>query len=182
MFSTIQTKNKQVWAAETTKGTNTEDMEEIRVDMAEMKIDSRPVHLVSCVGSCIAICIHDSSSRRGGLAHIMLPQADLFPQENLPAKFADTAVPTLIKAIKNSRTDSVLVAKIAGGANMFPNIRQQSLAIGAKNIEAAKNALRVNKVPLLGEDVGGTQGRKVIFNTTTGRVIVRLLNGEVKHI
>jgi len=65
---------------------------------------------------------------------------------------------------------------------MFPNIRQQSLANGTKNIEDVKNALRLNKIPLLGEDVAGTQGRKVTFNTTTGRVIVRLLNGEVKQL
>ena len=139
VFSTIQTKTKQgVLIAETTNGTSTETLEEIRVDMAEMKVDNRPVNLVSCVGSCIAICIHDSSGRRGGMAHIMLPQADLFPQEDLPTKFADTAVPALIKAIKNSRTDAVLVAKIAGGANMFPNIRQQNLGIGAKTLKLQK--------------------------------------------
>jgi len=183
MFSTIQTKSKQsVCVTEVAQVANKEDLEEIRVDMAEMKVDNRPVHLVACVGSCIAICIYDSSSRMGGMAHVMLPQADVFPQEDLPAKFADTAVPALTKAIKNSRTDCVLSAKIAGGANMFPNIRQQSLAIGTKNIEDVKNALRLNKIPLLGEDVAGTQGRKVTFNTTTGRVIVRLLNGEVKQL
>ena len=65
---------------------------------------------------------------------------------------------------------------------MFPNIRNYSLAIGAKNTEAVKAALYLNNISLQGEDVGGTQGRKVCLNTLTGRVSVRKLNGEVKKI
>jgi chemotaxis protein CheD len=150
--------------------------------MAEMKVENQPKELVSCVGSCVAVCLYDSSSKCGGMAHVMLPQKDIAPRENLPAKFADTAVPALISAMKRKCTGSVLIAKIAGGANMFPNIKNQSLAIGARNGEAVKAVLNENKIPLRGEDLGGTHGRKVTFNTLTGIVSVRVLNGEVKKL
>jgi chemotaxis protein CheD len=158
------------------------DLEEIYVDMAEMKVESKPVEFVSCVGSCIALCMHDASARNGGLAHVMLPQASLSPSDNLPGKFADTAVPALIKAMKRLRPDCSLTAKIAGGANMFSNIKNQSIAVGTKNIEAIKTALSASRIPLVGEDVAGTQGRKVMFNTATGTVTVRLINGLVNKI
>jgi len=158
------------------------DLEEIYVDIAEMKVESKTVQFVACVGSCIALCMYDASTRNGGLAHVMQPQASLSSSENLPAKFADTAVPALIKAMKRLNPDCSLTAKIAGGANMFPNIRNQRIAVGTKNIEAIKNALSGSKVPLTGEDVGGTQGRKVTFNTATGTVTVRLINGLVNKI
>ena len=158
------------------------ELEEVCVDMAELKVDNKPTELVSCVGSCVAICIFDASAKCGGMAHVMLPQASICPKENLPAKFADTAVPALIKAMKTLSNGCVLSAKIAGGANMFPNIKNQSLAIGARNIEAVKAALSANRIPLRGEDVGGTQGRKVLFNVITGGVSVRRLYGDVKQI
>ena len=158
------------------------ELDMVRVDMAEMKVETKPVELVSCVGSCVAVCLFDSSSKCGGMAHVMLPQKDISPKENLPAKFADSAVPALISAMKRKCTGSVFSAKIAGGANMFPNIKNHSLAIGARNAEAVKAALAENKIPLRGEDIGGTHGRKVTFNTLTGIVNVRVLNGEVKKL
>ncbi len=37
----------------------TPSLEEIRVDMADARVEFRPVYLVTNVGSCVAICLHD---------------------------------------------------------------------------------------------------------------------------
>lgn len=155
---------------------------EYRVNMAEMKIGNNSARLTACVGSCVAICIYDSTNRNGGLAHIMLPRADVFPKELLPAKFADTAAPSLVKMLKRLGSNCVFSAKIAGGANMFPVIKGQDMTVGSKNIAATKAALSLNNIPLIGEDVGGTKGRKVFFSTSTGVVTVRLFDGGVKKL
>ena len=106
-------------------------LEEVRVNMAEMKAENKPVELVTSVGSCVAICLHDPVNKCGGLAHVMLPKSAIAPQEPLPAKFADTAVPALAKAVREfSRSEARLSAKIAGGANMFPNMN--AINIGLK--------------------------------------------------
>jgi chemotaxis protein CheD len=158
-------------------------MEEARVDMAEMKADNKPIELVTSVGSCIAICLHDSKNRCGGLAHIMLPNSAIAPQELLPSKYADTAVPALITEIKRvSKADVRLYAKIAGGANMFPNLKNNMLNIGAKNYDAVKIALDKHNIRLIAEDVGGTQGRRINFNIETGVAIVRKINGETTKL
>jgi chemotaxis receptor (MCP) glutamine deamidase CheD len=75
-------------------------VEEVRVDMAGMKVESKPVEQLTNVGSCVAICLHDSIHRCGGLAHIMLPHSSNGPHAPLPSKFAATAVPALAKAIR----------------------------------------------------------------------------------
>jgi chemotaxis protein CheD len=156
-------------------------LEEVRVNMAEMKAVNKPVELVTSVGSCIAICLHDSMNRCGGLAHIMLPDSAIAPNEPLPAKFADTAVPALTEAIKQvSSKTTRLSAKIAGGANMFPTIN--ALNIGNKNITAVKAALEKNKIRLLAEDVGGSCGRRITFNVATGVAMVKRFNGEVTKL
>lgn len=158
-------------------------MEEVRVDMAEMKVESKPVELLTSVGSCVAICLYDSIHRCGGLAHIMLPHSSLGPQEPLPSKFADTAVPAMIKGIREiTGTETRLSAKIAGGANLFPNTGANALDIGAKNVRAVKATLTHHEIRLIGEDVGGSHGRKVKFNITTGTTVVRLHNGEIRKL
>ncbi len=167
--------------------TNTRpQVEEVRVDMAAMKVDSRPVELLTSVGSCMAICLYDSARKCGGLAHIMLPHSSLGPQEPLPSKYADTAVPALIRAIRGltgiSGVESRLSAKIAGGANMFANTSATGLDIGAKNITAVHEALKEYKVRLLGEDVGGSHGRRISFNLASGLTVVKLHNGEIRKL
>jgi chemotaxis protein CheD len=156
-------------------------LEEVRVNMAELKAENKPVELVTSVGSCIAICIHDSMNKCGGLAHIMLPDSSIAPQEPLPAKFADSAVPALIEGIKkHGGNQKHLCAKIAGGANMFPNMN--CLNIGAKNIDATRAVLAKYKIKLLGEDVGGQNGRRITFNITTGVVTVKRFNGAITKL
>jgi chemotaxis protein CheD len=154
-------------------------VEEVRVDMADMKAEIKPVELVTSVGSCIAICLYDSKSKCGGLAHIMLPNSAIAPNELLPSKFADTAVPALAKLIyRLSGRQMPLSAKIAGGANMFPTLKNNALNIGAKNIDAVKAALSQHRIRLISEDVGGQSGRRIVFNLGTGKAIVRRFNGE----
>lgn len=158
-------------------------VEEVRVDMAAMKVESKPVELLTSVGSCVAICVYDSIHRCGGLAHIMLPHSSLGPQEPLPSKFADTAVPALKKAIREiTGVETRLSAKIAGGANMFPNTGANAIDIGTKNVKAVRAALTLHKIRLVGEDVGGSHGRRVTFNVASGVTIVRNHNGATKKL
>ena len=158
-------------------------VEEVRVDMADMKVESRPVELLTSVGSCVAICVHDPLHRCGGLAHIMLPYSADVSHEPLPLKYADTAVPALINGIKRiNGKASPLCAKIAGGANMFANMNSENLDIGGKNVRAVKAVLTTHRVRLRGEDVGGLHGRRITFNVSSGLVTVRSFNGETKTL
>lgn len=157
-------------------------VEEVRVDMADMKVESKPVELLTSVGSCVAICIHDPVHKCGGLAHIMLPKSTSL-QEPLPSKYANTAVPALINGIRSiTGKENRLTAKIAGGANMFANLSANSLDIGGKNARAVKAALEEHRIRLTGEDIGGLHGRRIIFNVASGLATVRCHTGEVKEL
>jgi len=158
-------------------------MKEVRVTMAEMKVESKPIELVTSVGSCVAICLYDSTNRCGGLAHIMLPNSTIAPQDFHPCKFADTAVPALAKAVqKISGKKARLSAKIAGGANIFPTLNNKGPPIGMKNVDAVKAALSANIIRLVAEDVGGSYGRRIAFNIGNGVATIRFSNGEIKQL
>lgn len=158
-------------------------MKELRVAMAEMKVENKPIELVTSVGSCVAICLYDSTSKCGGLAHIMLPNSAIAPQGFLPCKFADTAVPALANAVREiSGKETLLSAKIAGGANIFRFKDNNGPPIGEKNIDAVKMALNAYKIRLVAEDIGGSYGRRITFNIESGVVTIRLSNGEIRKL
>ena len=157
-------------------------VEEVRVDMADMKVESRQVELLTSVGSCVEICVHDPIHKCGGLAHIMLANSSDPSHEPLPSKFADTAVPALAKGIERlTGKETRLTARIAGGANMFPTLTN-SLDIGGKNVKAVKKALQNHNIRLAGEDVGGDHGRRISFNVASGLTVIRHHNGEIKKL
>jgi chemotaxis protein CheD len=157
-------------------------LEEVRVEMADMKVERRPIMLVTSVGSCVAICIYDSVNRCGGLAHIMLPNAGT-DCKSIPSKYAESAVPTLVGAIKKlAGGGSCLLAKIAGGADMFSGLKCGMLRIGEKNVQASRQALQTEGIRIVAEDVGGTSGRRVSFNVVDGSVIVYGINRVEKTL
>ncbi|MGB9841944.1 MAG: chemotaxis protein CheD [Candidatus Bathyarchaeales archaeon] len=158
-------------------------IQEVRVAMAEMKVENRPIKLVTSVGSCVALCLYDPINRCGGLAHIMLPAALLKSHNSVPCKFADTAVPALAAAVREiSGKDTLLSAKIAGGANILSNLSNTDQTIGMRNVAAVKAALSDNKINLVGEDVGGSYGRRIEFSIRTGIVTIRRSNGVIKEL
>jgi chemotaxis protein CheD len=113
----------------------------------------------------------------------MLPNSAIAPQDSLPCKFADTAVPALTRAVqKISSKEARLSAKIAGGANIFSDLNNNGPTIGMKNVDAVKTALNANKIRLIAEDVGGSYGRRVAFNIGNGIATIRVSNGEIKQL
>ena len=148
------------------------------VGMADLGVISEPGELKAIgIGSCMLIIMYDHSSAVGGLLHAMLPKNR--GRGDNKKKFVDTGTPFLLESmLENGARKNRISAKIVGGSDMFrskaPRIRQ----IGQRNITAAREALKKLKIPLLAEDVGGTQGRSVSFSITTGRVLIRSLDEE----
>ncbi|MGE5404257.1 MAG: chemotaxis protein CheD [Candidatus Saccharibacteria bacterium] len=154
----------------------------IQVGMADLKVAKSPDKLMTAgLGSCIGICLIDKSVKVGGLAHIMLPSSQLARNVQNKAKFADTAVGILIAEMeKMGCMSSRLVAKIAGGAQMF-NFSGDSdiMRIGERNARAVEETLRSINIKILANDTGGNFGRTIIFDPETGDLVVRTIgHGE----
>lgn len=149
----------------------------ISVGMADYKITMSPNNLIIAgLGSCVALCIYDYRLKIGGMAHIMLPSASGNTKGELK-KYADTLIPLMVEdLLKMGVRQSRLIAKIAGGASMLCFTGSPSvLKIGDRNIQAVRQELQNLRVPLKAEDVGGTSGRNIIFDTSNGELIVKTL-------
>ena len=146
--------------------------------IAEIAISQSPQRLVAYgLGSCVGVTLYDGKNKTGGLAHVMLPTSRLHSTEAPPGKYADTAMSAMLaEMLKAGSSLRGLQAKIIGGANMFASLTQNSVPIGLRNVSAIRQVLGEMGIPIVGEDVGGTHGRTMIFDLEDGRVEVRKLN------
>src|SRR5471030_2410992 len=94
---------------------------EIKVGIADLNLVLDPGTIMTIgLGSCIGIALYDKTLKVAGLAHIMLPDSTQFKSNTNPMKFADLAIPMLIKKMEEQGCKKRnLTAKIAGGASMF---------------------------------------------------------------
>ncbi len=148
------------------------------VGIAEIALSQSPQRLVAYgLGSCVGVTLYDAKNQTGGMAHVMLPSSKLHSTEAPPGKYADTAMSHLLaEMLKTGSLLRYLEAKVIGGANMFASLTQSSVPIGLRNVSAVRQILGEMGIPIVGEDVGGTHGRTVIFNLEDGRVEIRKLN------
>lgn len=159
--------------------------EMIRVGMADYKVGKAPDVIISYgLGSCIGISLYDPKSKVGGLLHIMLPDSTQSRASENPAKFADTGIPLMLdEVIKLGAVRSRIVAKIAGGAQMFAFANATDIMrVGARNADAAKRILKELRIPLCAEDVGGNYGRTVQIDLETGVYKVKTIDKGEKEI
>jgi chemotaxis protein CheD len=129
-------------------------------------------YLVTTVlGSCVAVCLWDPQQACGGINHFLLP---LWNGEGLPTpRYGSVAIPRLVeRLIESGARRERLQAKIFGGASMWEG-SQGVLAVGERNIVLARNLLEEMRIPILVADVGGRLGRKLVFNSGTGEVLLR---------
>jgi len=157
----------------------------IKVGMADLKICKAPDGVTTLgLGSCVGIAIRDPILKVGGLAHAMLPDSTRIKNNANIYKFVDTGIDELVNLLlKEGASKSRLVAKIAGGAQMFSFQNKSDLVrVGEQNVIASKEKLAKLGIPLLAEDTGLNYGRTVIFFPENGNFVIRSVGKDEKVI
>ena len=147
----------------------------IKVKIADYKITGKPNILVTNgLGSCVGLSLYDETLGMGGLAHIMLPQSKSDIAPKFFPRYADTAINIILAELKEHGCNpSNVVAKMAGGASMFPDLKKDGKGVGERNVEATMGILAAMKIPLMSSDTGGDYGRSIEFSTISGEMRIR---------
>ncbi|MDF2510397.1 MAG: cheD [Herbinix sp.] len=159
--------------------------EMIKVGMADLNVCISPNAITTLgLGSCVGIVLYDPIRKIAGMVHVMLPDSTKIINNENKAKFADTGIDLLIKqmlAIGAERRS--LVAKIAGGAQMFAfGANNDMMRIGDRNVEATKLKLQQLGISLKAEDTGANYGRTIEFYPETGMLLIKSVGKEKKTI
>lgn len=157
----------------------------IKVGMADLNICKSPDAITTLgLGSCVGIAIRDPITKIGGLAHIMLPDSTAIAGVSAVPKFADTGIAELVKQVVAAGASRPrLVAKIAGGAQMFAFQNKSDLtSVGQRNVEAVTRILKEMRIPILSSDTGENFGRTVEFFPETGDFVIKAVGKSIRTI
>lgn len=157
----------------------------IRVGMADLNICKAPDAITTLgLGSCVGIVLYDPRKKIAGLAHIMLPDSTKVKTNENKAKFADTGISLLLeKLIQEGASKSNLLAKIAGGAQMFAfRSNNDMLRIGERNVEATKEKLKELGIHIVSEDTCCNYGRTIEFYPETCELVIKAVGKKIRKI
>lgn len=139
---------------------------------------SREPFLVNTIlGSCVSVCLYDIFMQYGGINHYMLPYWN--GQGLASPKYGNIAITKLYeKMISMGSMHRNIVAKVFGGGNVMETNCAQFL-IGDRNIEVAMDCLKEMQIQIISQSVGGNQGRKILYNTSTNEVKQKLIEKQL---
>lgn len=134
--------------------------------------------LVTVLGSCVSACIRDASAGVGGMNHFMLPRPPAGESDQWhgisgsATRYGTASMEHLINAIlKSGGRRERLEVKLFGGGRVLAGITD----VGRQNIEFAREFVRVERLKVVAEDLGGPWPRQVQFDALSGRARVRRL-------
>lgn len=131
---------------------------------------AEPTVVMAVLGSAVAITIYDPIMQMGGMNHFVLPE--LKTGDSPTALYARPATMKLIKMFSELDTHIAgLEAHIFGGGYP-PSASEDQKAIGEANVSEAEHLLTANGIRIVGKETSGQYGRKIMFNTFSGEVII----------
>lgn len=127
------------------------------------------VMLTTVLGSCVAVCLHDSTAKVGGMNHFLLGEptpGQEISYENMQ-RYGVHAMELLINDMMHAGAERErLCGHIYGGANIIAGLG----SIGSENAAFAQRFMDMEGIPVRHCDVGGNHARKVEFLPFEGKV------------
>lgn len=157
---------------------------------ADFYITSESMVIKTILGSCITITMFSRKIGAAAACHAVLPccKDGTCPPVSCTNKykFVECVIPEMLKRFRElgAGPDDIEI-KMFGGADMIM-VRKDCRAwdnqrVGRKNILMAREVARYHNLKLNNVDVGGTLGRKIVFDTQTGEVWLKRLSRQVPN-
>ncbi len=139
----------------------------------EYHVARMPCHMATLLGSCVAVCLRHETKPYAAMNHYLLATN---PGGADPDKgrYGDSSIETIIWLMRKLDENGKINAKIYGGGAVVGHLGTSS-DIGGKNIEMARTMLKRKGIPIVAEDVGGTRGRRIYFDTAKNEVVVKVI-------
>ncbi|MEE8483129.1 MAG: response regulator [Nitrospinota bacterium] len=138
----------------------------------EIAVSRQPAVIATLLGSCVAVCLYNINGKFGGMNHFMLPTGE---RPEMRGKYGDWATDKLVETLL--RLDPQInnyEAYLYGGGAVVGHL-SVGVGIGDKNIDMAISRMAHHGIPVKGQELGGTNGRKIFFDTSTGKVEMRMI-------
>lgn len=138
---------------------------------------SKEPHIVNTIlGSCVSVCLYDSTLNVGAINHYMLPFWN--GNELASPKYGNIAIEKLVDQMYYMGVQKKnMVAKVFGGGEVI-KVSTSFFNVGLRNIELAMEMLDKLNIKIIAKSVGGKNGRKIQFNTYDGSVKMKFVENS----
>lgn len=155
--------------------------EAIYLKPGELYAGRPPARITTVLGSCIAITMYDRENHAAAICHALQPACPKASSSfcmSCSQKYRSVRCAVSEMARRMERLNAFskdLEIKIFGGAALLGGTegRRKGGRVGEQNIEATKRALAEYGLRVHAMEVGGSVGRKIIFDTTSGVVFLK---------
>ncbi|MDB4335004.1 chemotaxis protein CheD [bacterium] len=139
------------------------------------------------LGSCVSIIFYNRRTQLSAVCHAQLPgKAEKFScKESCPNpcgmhsqeedfKYVACSFKHMLSLFQKSGIQKTEIeVSLYGGAKML-DFGTETISIGTKNIEKAKDLIRKNNMRIINENVGGNQSRTIIYFPKTGKIELKI--------
>lgn len=133
-------------------------------------LPAQPAKICAVVGAGVTVTVWDRRRKRGGMTHYARPYREQGRRST--AMYAAPAIVTLVRMLLDSGSSTAdLETHLFGGASNR-ELEGHREGLGEDNIKVGLEILSKLRIQRVQLDAGGTRGRKVVFNTGTGEVIL----------
>lgn len=145
---------------------------EIFLQPGDLYFGDRGTRIRTVLGSCVSLVFWHSRQRVGGMCHYMLPHRPDRQFGDLDGRYADEATALMFREMRQCGTaPAEYQVKMFGGANMFPGLRGKGNDhVGARNVETARDIVRIHGLNCVVEHLAGVGHRNVVFDIWSGDV------------
>lgn len=143
-------------------------------------ITTAAAEIYTVLGSCVSVCLWDRQMKMGGMNHYLMPGSLQTRSGDPDLGYSSTSM--LIRSMLNrgARIEN-LEAKIFGGCNSWAS-DQSIFSVGQRNVAVADQLLNEAGIQITARHTGGYSGRKIIFNTSTGKVKMYVLSKSATEV
>ena len=166
--------------------------EKIYLKPGELTIVQHPALVSTILGSCVAVTLYNKRLELAAVCHALLPSCrqrsyvntinDLLTDDCSRCKeafrYVDCCIAIMLAAftgrgVKPGETET----RLYGGSKMFiARDKKTSMTVGFQNTLVAQKVLADQGFTICFSDIGGSVGRRIHFNTQTGKVTMNRLD------
>jgi len=136
----------------------------VLVKPGEMAVAIDGSTLVTIAGVGVVASFWSRYPAVAGIAHFVEPRAG--NPDGATGRSADAALPEIVRLVRERGAKDIEV-QLFGGSKTDPDDGR-----GEHTIKAALRILERLRLPVASTDLGGTKGRKIVFDTSSGQVAV----------
>jgi len=147
----------------------------------EFHASDRDELIGTLLGSCIAVCLHDSFNGISGMNHFMLPgRVEGGILSDPSGRYGVIAVNELLCHLRGLGAEGkYLTAKIFGGGHVV-DTEMKYISIPEDNIKIAKIMMEMEDITIVKMDVGSNYTRKILMDVKSGNVFLKkIVNANV---